>query len=102
MYICIYIYICIDVALSLAARSEQRVRLRVHSTQRMQDDTNYELLKSRSIGIHPKLLEGTCHAIKGLQPPEHHAGQFHADQKTPPSHTETQHKTNIALDLEGV
>ena len=38
-------------------------------------------------------------AIKGLRPPEHHAGQFHADhKKTPPSKKE-KHTAKVLLPL---
>ena len=33
----------------------------------------------------PSLWRDKRPAVKGLRPPEHHAGQFHLDLKTPPS-----------------
>ena len=33
----------------------------------------------------PSLWRDKHPAIKGLRPPEHHAGKFRQDQKTPPS-----------------
>ena len=35
----------------------------------------------------PSLWRDKHPAIKGLRPPEHHAGKFRQDQKTPPSQT---------------
>ena len=38
----------------------------------------------------PSLWRDKHPAIKGLRPPEHHAGKFRQDQKTPPSQTKQQ------------